>query len=184
MRTLLRRCVALAALVALIGVGTASASVGSKKISEEKYAKTLCTTLGRLFASQKYLVDQYNALPADEASVLQQQAGALVDSFVRDLEHASARLRAVHPAVDGGKKISKSFVGFVDGRRDQVQAALAKLRAADPQSPAFLVELRTFETSLTLLEAGARDPLSSIHNQDLLRALKKEKSCRGVVTVS
>jgi hypothetical protein len=183
MGRLLRAGLALAVCSALFGVATASASVGTKKISDTKYAKTLCAKLTALDTSESQLVDKYNALPTDDAATFQRQAAALVDSYLADIKKASAQFQKLEPDVGGGKKISKTFVSYFDGAASEIQTALDSFRSADPNSPAFQGDVTVFETSLKVLSAKIGDPFSKVTNQELLSAFKKEKSCKDVVSV-
>src|SRR6266511_2319221 len=186
MGRLLRAGVALAACVAILGVASASASasVGTKKISDSKYAKTLCGKLTALDASESQLVDQYNGLPVDDPATFQRQAAALVDSYLADIKQAAVQMKKVEPDVGGGKKISKTFVSYFDDASNEIQTALDTFRSADPNSPAFQGDVTVFETSLKVLSARIGDPFSKVTNQELLGAFKKEKSCSEVVSVT
>jgi hypothetical protein len=181
MSRLVRVTGVLAASVALLGAGTAS--IGTKKTPPNKYAKTVCTTISDLSESEGKLVNQYNALATGDPAAFQAQAGRLVDAYLTDVKDASAKLKKVEPDVNGGKKISKIFVSYLDDAAKEVQAALDKFRAADPNSPAFQGDVTVFETSIKVLSAKIGDPFSKVKNQDLLRAFKKEKACKDVVTV-
>jgi len=184
MGRLLRAGVALVACVAILGVASASASVGTKKISDSKYAKTLCGKLTALDASESQLVDQYNGLPVDDPATFQRQAAALVDSYLADIKQAAVQMKKVEPDVGGGKKISKTFVSYFDDASNEIQTALDTFRSADPNSPAFQGDVTVFETSLKVLSARIGDPFSKVTNQELLGAFKKEKSCSEVVSVT
>jgi len=178
----LRAGALLATAVAVLGAGTAS--ISAKKISESKYAKTVCTTLTDLDGAQSKLVDRYNALGTDDAAAFQQQAGALVDAYLSDVKSASAKLHKVEPDITGGKKISRTFVTFLDDTGKEIESALDKFRAADPNSPAFQGDVTVFEASLKVLSTRIGDPFSTVRNQDMLRAFKNEKTCKNVVTVT
>jgi hypothetical protein len=173
--------VVLTAAVVLLGAG--SASVSSKKVSEKKYAKTVCTTITGLSGSEEKLVNDYNGLDTSSPEVFRAQAAGLVKTYLGDLKSASTKLKKVEPDVDGGRKISKIFVSYVDNAAHEVQGALEKFEAADPTSPAFQGDVVVFETSIKVLSAKIGDPFSKVRNQDLLGAFKKEKSCKSVVQV-
>lgn len=183
MGRLLRAGVALAACVALFGVGAASGSVGTKKISDTKYAKALCGKLSKLDASESELIDKYNALPTDNVAAFQQQASDLVTSYLGDIKRASAQFQKLEPDVGGGKKIAKAFVAYFNDAGSEIQSAVDTFKGADPNSPTFQGDVTVFETSLKVLSAKIGDPFRKVTNQELLAAFKNEKSCKGVVTV-
>jgi len=67
---------------------------------------------------------------------------------------------------------------------DGVTAAREKLAAADPGNVAFAADIAQFTAALQTLQATTGDPFSKLSsNQNLLQALKKEKTCAQIVTV-
>jgi hypothetical protein len=152
-------------------------------VSAEKYAKSLCTTLGDLVESQEALVDAYNTLPVDDPATFQAQTVELVNAFVDDLEAAEEKLAKLTPDVKGGKKIRKMFVDYLDGQISAVQSAVDTFAAADPNGVAFAADVASLEVAINLLSTTAGDPFSEVTNQDLLQAFDEEKSCADIVTV-
>lgn len=182
MSRFLRVGVALAAAAALLGA--ASTPVGTKKVSDEKYAKTLCTALKDLKDTQGSVVDQYNALGVDDPAGFQSQAVGLVEGYLDDVKSAAAKLKKLEPDVGGGKKIARTFAAYLNGVANEVQVALDKFRAANAGDPAFAGEVTVFETSINVLGTTLGDPFSKVRNQELLGAFDKERSCDEVVQVT
>jgi hypothetical protein len=171
------------AVSAMVLVVTMAGPAAAKKVSPEKYAKTLCSTLDGLLDSTTELVDAYNALPVDDSATFQTQAVELANTFIADLEAAEAKLKKVTPDVSGGKKISKSFVEYLSGQTAEVQTAVDTFAAADANGVAFAADVATFEVAVQTLGVTASDPFSEVTNQDLLQAFDGEKSCDDIVTV-
>jgi gas vesicle protein len=181
MSRVLRVGVVVAAAAALLGA--AGTPVGTKKVSDEKYAKTLCTTLKDLKDTQGGLVDQYNALGVADPPGFQSQAAGLVEGYLSEVKSAAAKLKKLEPDVGGGKKIARAFTAYINGVANEVQAALDTFRAANPGSPAFAGDITAFETSINVLGTTLGDPFSKVKNQELLGAFDKERSCDEVVQV-
>jgi hypothetical protein len=102
--------------------------------------------------------------------------------LLASLNAAKARAAKLSPS-DGGKKVTKIFDRYFRSTVDGVTTARQKLAAADPSSVAFAADIAQFSAALPL-DATGGDPFSKLSsNQDLLQALKKEKSCAEIVTV-
>lgn len=164
--------------VTVVVVGLAGPAA-AKTVSPKKYAKSLCTTLD----AQNELTDAYSALTVNDSVTFQADAIALVDTFLADLEAGRKKLKKLTPGVDGGKKISRVFVRYLDDVITEVQAARDTFGAADPNGVAFAADVSTFEVALTVLNTTVGDPFSKVSNQDLLGAFDKESSCEDIVTV-
>ena len=177
---LFRGSLAAIAGLALIGAGT---TLPARKVSVERYAKTVCTTIDGLTAAKKTLVDQYNALPTDDAVALQTQSIALAEDYVAEFDRAAQRFRKTTPDIDDATKVRKLFVTFVSDAGDEIRGAVDDYRAADPNGVAFQGDVITFETAFNVLEAKLGDPFSKIKDQELLAAFDDEKSCKDVVEV-
>jgi hypothetical protein len=162
-------------VVVLAVAGTAAA----KTVSPEKYAKTLCRTLG----AKDELVDGYAAIPADDSGAFQVQAVQLVNELIADLKTGRAKLRRLVPDIDGGKKTSKLFVRTLGDQIDTLQAAVDTFAVADPNGVAFAADVAQLEAVVNLLEGTTGDPFGKVRNQDLLEALDEEPSCDEIVTV-
>jgi hypothetical protein len=177
---LLRLAVVAVAGVALLG---ASTTAPTRKVSAERYAKTVCTTIDGLTEAKKDLVDAYNALPTDDAAALQAQSIGLAEDYVDEFDKAEARFRKTTPDIDDATKVRKLFVAFVSDAADEVRSAVDVYRAADPNGVAFQGDVITFETAFNVLEAKLGDPFSKIKDQELLAAFDDERSCEDVVQV-
>lgn len=177
---LVRAALALTAGVALLGAGTAAPA---RKVSAERYAKTICTTIDRLTAAKKDLVDAYNALPTDDAATLQAQSILLAENYVAEFDRAEQRFRKTTPDIDDATKVRKLFVVFVSDAGDEIRRAVETYRSADPNGVAFQGDVITFETAFNVLEAKLGDPFSKIKDQELLAAFDDERSCEDVVQV-
>jgi hypothetical protein len=168
--------------VAVLVLGMAGPAA-AKTVSPEKYAKSLCTTLGDLVEAQNELVDTYNTLPIDDPASFQSQTIDLVNGFVADLEAAEAKLKKLKPDVDGAKKVAKIFNEYLAGQATDVQAAVDTFAAADANGVAFAADVAALEVAINLLSTTAGDPFSEVTNQDLLEAFDGERSCEDIVTV-
>ena len=177
---LVRAAIAATAGFALLGAGTV---VPARKISAERYAKTVCTTIDGLTAAKKDLVDRYNALPTEDAAALQTQSIVLAEDFLTEFDRAEQRFRKTTPDIDEATKVRKLFVMFVSDAGDEIRGAVETYRAADPDGIAFQGDVITFETAFNVLEAKLGDPFSKIKDQELLAAFDDEKSCKDVVQV-
>jgi hypothetical protein len=100
------------------------------------------------------------------------------------LNEAKAKAAKLSPN-DGGKKVTKLFDGYFQSTVEGVTTARQKLAAADANNVAFAADVAQFSAALQTLEATTGDPFSKLSsNQDLLQALKEEKTCAQIVTVS
>jgi hypothetical protein len=167
------------ATAAVLVLGLAGPAV-AKTVSPKKYARSLCTTLD----ARSELTDAYSALPVKDSVTFQADAITLVDTFLADLEAGRRRLKRLTPDVDGGKRISKIFVAYVDDVIMEVQSARDTFAAADPNGVAFAADVSTFEVALTVLNTTVGDPFREVTNQDLLAAFDEVRSCDDIVTVS
>lgn len=161
-------------VVALAGPAAA------KTVSPEKYAKSLCSTLGDVFGSQDELVDAYNAVPADDSVAFQSQTVDLVNGFVADLEAGEAKLKKLTPDVKRGKKVARLFIANLDRQSAAIQAAIDTFARADPNGVTFQMDVTAFGVSL---DSPGSQPFSEVTNQDLLEAFDEEPSCEEIVTV-
>ncbi len=183
MGRLLRVGAVLAACLALFSVATAAASVGTKKISDTKYAKTLCTRLSELKAAEQQFADQVQAAPKDDATAFQSVAVSQSDQYIAAIKDAEAKIKNLTPDVGGGKNIQKTFTKFMTDFGTELESATNKFRAADPNNVAFQADITQFAVAFQLLDTKIGDPFSKVTNQELLGAFKKEKSCKDVVSV-
>jgi hypothetical protein len=168
---------------AMLLVVTMAGPAAAKKVSAEKYAKTLCTTLDKLVDSANELVEAYNALPVDDPATFQTQTVELVNGFLEDIQAAETKLKKSTPDVSGGKKIAKTFNEYLAGQSTELQTALDTFAAADPNGVAFAADVAQLEVAVNLLTTTAGDPFSTVTNQDLLQAFDEEPACEDVVTV-
>ena len=103
--------------------------------------------------------------------------------MLASLNEARAKAAKLSPS-DGGKKVTKLFDQYFQSSVDGVTTAREKLAAADPGNVAFAADIAQFTAALQTLDATTGDPFSKLSsNQDLLRALKKEKTCAQIVSV-
>jgi hypothetical protein len=167
--------VAVAALLS----GTAGASVSAKTISNGKYAKMLCGQLNGVLDKIKQVSTPNTSDPAQ----YQQQTLAIVDALIAELKAAQAKLKKVSPS-DGGKKVTKLFDKYLVSYETQFKQARDTFAAADPASPAFTGAVTILSAALSTSDVKAGDPFGKLSGQqDLLSALKGEKSCKQIVTV-
>jgi hypothetical protein len=179
-----RSLVAVLACTALVcGVADARVADKAKKISTDKYAKTLCGVYVKAMATMNGFVAGYNAISAPDNGGLQTQTVSLATDLLTSFAQYQAKLKNVYPDVDGGKKINKLFVANLNGLTDKISNALDTFKAADPNNPAFIGDSTVFESAVNVATATLSDPFSKVKDQDLLGAFGDEKSCKNVVTV-
>ena len=171
------------AMSAMLLVVAMAGPAAAKKVSAEKYAKTLCTTLDNLVDSAEELVEAYNALPVDDPATFQTQAVELVNGFLADIQAAETKLKKLTPDVSGGKKIGKTFTEYLTGQATELKTAVDTFAAADPNGVAFAADVAQLEVAVNLLATTAGDPFSTVTNQELLKAFDEEPACEDVVTV-
>jgi hypothetical protein len=169
----------LAACVLLLGAAHAPA----KKVPAKKYAKTLCGTFSGLSRVAGGLGDQVGTVSRNDPAAFQSQLASLLERLGNDFRDAEKNLKKVTPDVGGGRKVTKIFVSYLDDAAKKVQSAVDTFRAADPHGVAFTADVTSLQVSLQTLDATLGDPFSKVKSQELLGALKNEKSCKEVVTV-
>jgi hypothetical protein len=179
------RMVAVATSVVVVVGGTAGASVGAKakKVSPEKYAKNLCGVYGDVTDRLNKWVEDYNAISSDDPVAFHTEAVAGANELIDDITALQKKLKKKYPDVDGGKKVNKLFVDHIDELLDEVNGAVDKFEAADPNDVAFVGDVTTFEVAFNVLSTTLSDPFSDVDDQDLLKAFDGEKSCKDVVTI-
>jgi hypothetical protein len=160
-------------------LGTAGVA-GAKTVSDKKYAKSICGAI----SSVSDTIDQIQPATSGDPSAAQTQILQSTDALLASLNETKAKAAKLSPS-DGGKKVTKLFNGYFQSTVDGVTTARQKLAAADPNNVAFAADIAQFSAALQTLEASTGDPFSKLSsNQDLLQALKKEKTCAQIVTVS
>lgn len=168
-------------LLVSIGAAGAGASLAEKKVSDGKYARTLCTTLTGISGTEEDLVEKYNALDVNDPAAFQTEAIALTNEYIDELTAGQAKLKKLQP--EGGKKVAKPFNAYFSDAITALEEAVDAFEAADPTSVAFQADVSTFQVALQLTGTTTADPFSSVKDQDLLGAFKDEKSCEDVVTI-
>ncbi len=152
-------------LTAGLVLGT-SGVAGAKTVSDKKYAKSICGAI----TGVSNTIDQIQPPNSGDPATAQAQILASTDQLLASLNEAKAKAAKLSPS-DGGKKVTKLFDQYFQSSVDGVTAAREKLAAADPGNA-------------QTLQATTGDPFSKLSsNQDLLQALKKEKTCSKIVTV-
>jgi hypothetical protein len=168
----------LVVLAAGLVLGTAGVA-GAKTVSDKKYAKTIC----RAISGVSDTIDKIQPANSGDPSTAQAQILQSTDDLLASLNAAKAKAANLSPS-DGGKKVTKLFDQYFQSSVDGVTTARQKLAAADPNNVAFAADIAQFTAALQTLEATTGDPFSKLSsNQDLLQALKKEKTCAQIVTV-
>jgi hypothetical protein len=128
-------------------------------------------------------IDQIQPATSGDPSTAQAQIVQSTDQLLASLNAAKAKAAKLSPS-DGGKKVTKLFDQYFQSTVDGVTTARQKLAAADPSNVAFAADVAQFSAAMQTLDATTGDPFSKLSsNQDLLQALKKEKSCAEIVTV-
>jgi hypothetical protein len=175
--------IATVGVVLLSGVASASVATKSKKVSTEKYAKTLCVNYTGATDAVNCFIDAYNGDTSDEAAAFQAEVISLGADLSAELARIEAKLKKVYPDIDDGKKIGKSFVAGITQVRTEIEGALTDFGAADPNGVAFAADISTLEVTINLLDIKRNDPFSELDDQDLLGAFDDEKACEDVVTI-
>jgi hypothetical protein len=170
----------LVAVVLMIGFGlvtSAGASTLMKKISDAKYAKTLCGAFNGLSSS--------SVPPPDTSSNATLQAGYVAnsDAFIGRINDARTHLASVAPK-SGGSKVASVFDRYFHAYASAVQQLRDSLAAADPANVAFQADVTKFTVGLSTLAVKLGDPFSNVKDTALLVAFRKEPSCKGVVTIA
>jgi hypothetical protein len=169
----------LVVLTAGLVLGTAGVA-GAKTVSDKKYAKSICGAIGGVSDT----IDKIQPATSGDPSTTQAQILQSTDDLLASLNAAKTKAANVSPS-DGGKKVTKTFDAYFQSSIDGITTARQKLAAADPNNVAFAADVAQFSAALQTLEATTGDPFSKLaSNQDLLQALKKEKTCAQIVTVS
>lgn len=165
-------------LAAGLVLGT-SGVAAAKTVSDKRYAKSLCGAIQGVSDTIDKIQPTSSGDPAATQAEMLQSTDQLLDS----LESAQAKAANISPD-DGRKKVTKLFNQYFQSNIDGVTAARDKLAAADPNNVAFAADIAQFSAALQTLDAATGDPFSELSAyQDLLQALKKEKSCSEIVTV-
>ncbi len=169
----------LVALTAGLVLGTASVA-GAKTVSDKRYAKSLCGAMTQVSDT----IDQIQPASSGDPATAQTQILQSTDQLLASLNAAKAKAAKLSPS-DGGKKVTKIFDQYFQNSIDGVTAARQKLAAADPNGVAFSADIAQFTAALQTLQATTGDPFSKLSPyQDLLHALKAEKTCSKIVTVT
>src|SRR5262245_2867773 len=135
------------AVVLMIGFGLAMPSGAStlmKKVSDAKYAKTLCGTFNGLRSS---------AGPPPAASSTEKLQGAdepTADTFIAKINDARAQLGKVVPR-SGGSKVATVFDHYFRDYAAAVQQLRDALAAANPAGVAFQGDVTRFTVGLSTL---------------------------------
>ena len=183
MRGLRRIVCAGAAVLATVVASATVAAAAPKEVSTDKYAKTVCGAYTDIQDGLSEFTDAYNALPGDDPTAFQAQAGELTNGLLDDLSALQTKLKKVYPDVDDGKKISRLFVKNLNEINSEVTTALETFQAADANGVAFQADITTFEVAINLLDTKTSDPFSKVTDQDVIGAFDDEKSCDDVVTI-
>ena len=160
---------------------SAGASLADKKVSNAKYAKTLCTTLTKISNTEEALVEDYNNLDVSDPAVFQTEAISVTNTYIDELKAGQAKLKKLQP--EGGKKVAKPFNAYFTQAVKALEEAVAEFQAADPAGVAFQADVSKFQVALQLTGTTLGDPFSDVTDQDLLGAFDDEKSCDDVVTI-
>jgi hypothetical protein len=168
------------AVVLMIGCGLATlagASTPMKKVSDAKYAKTVCGTFNGLSSS--------SVPPPDSSSNATLQAGyvANADAFIGKIKDARTHLAQVVPK-SGGSKVATVFDRYFRDYAAAVQQLRDALAAADAANVAFQADVTKFTVGLSTLGVKLGDPFSKVKDTTLLVAFRNEPSCKGVVTIT
>jgi hypothetical protein len=156
-----------------------SGVAGAKTVSDKKYAKSICGAI----TGVSNTIDQIQPPNTGDPAAAQAQILASTDQVLASLNEAKAKAANLSPS-DGGKKVTKLFDQYFQSTVDGFTAARQKLAAADPGNVAFAADIAQFTAALQTIQATTGDPFSKLSsNQDLLKALKKEKTCAQIVKV-
>jgi hypothetical protein len=169
-------------LLVTVGAAGAGASLARKEISNEKYAKTLCTSIKGIQDEVSSTTDEYNTLDATDPAAFQTSAAALIDEVIAKVNAASKKMKKLSPE-DGGKSITKLFTAYFKELNTKLVDAVTAFKAADPNGVAFQADVIQLETAFNILDVGVTDPFGEIDEQDLLGALGDEPKCESVVTI-
>jgi hypothetical protein len=165
-------------LTAGLVLGTTSVA-GAKTLSDKKYAKSICGAISGVSDT----IDQFQPATGGDPSTTQTQVLHSTDQLLASMNAAKSKVAKLSPS-DGGKKVTKIFDQYFQTSVDGVTTARQKLAEANPSNVAFAADIAQFTAALQTLDATTGDPFSKLSsNQDLLRALNKEKSCAEIVTV-
>jgi hypothetical protein len=170
------------ALLVSIGAAGAGASLAGKELSNEKYAKTLCTSISGIKQQVDGIDEEYNALDTTDRAAFQTAAAGLVDDVIAKVKSGQTKMKKLSPE-DGGKKITRLFAAYFKELSTKLQDAVDAFRAADPNGVAFQADVIQLETAFSILDVGVTDPFGEIDEQDLLGALGDEPKCEDVVTI-
>lgn len=170
-------------IVTLLIAGLAG-PVAAKTVSPGKYAKSLCSTLGGVLASHEEFRDAYGALPVVDSVTFQAQAIEVVNVLLADLQSAQAKLERLKPDIEGGRRVSKLFSGYVGSQATAVQSARDAFALADPNGVAIAADVTAFEIGVSTATQILDDPFTEITNRELLEAFDKEKSCDDLINVT
>ena len=166
-------------LVPLAG-SVAGAAGKSKEVSDAKYVKIVCTSLGG--GSEAFFAD-LDAVPGGtDPAAYQAAAGAAAQKFADTLATAQTKLKKIFPA-DGGRSVAKIFNSYFSAYVGQLQQTVDAFAAADPNGVAFQADVAKFEAAFLTIDATVGDPFSKIDDQDLIGAFKDNKTCKSVVNI-
>lgn len=170
-------------LAGMSGVGASVAAAKQKPVSEEKYAKTLCSTYNSVIGGDlDAFTAAYTAAPTDDPAAFQTAVVTAAQEFLDQMATRKAKLAKVYPDVDQGKKIAKIMAGDLTNVSEKVSDALEKFQAADASGVAFAADVTQFEVAIQLLGVDSTD-LSKVTDQDVIGAIEDEKSCQEIFPV-
>jgi hypothetical protein len=183
--TIARRIAAIAAaslvMLGVVGCSASSADPGAARVSDRRYARTVCVTLDRLRTREATVATAHSALDVSEPSAFQRKSVDLFEGYAARLRRARAALSDIQPA--SGGDASRAFDRYLSTALRRLDAATDTFRAADSTSPEFQADVSTFEANLQFLAHELPDPFARIDDQALLAAFRDEPSCAGLVSI-
>jgi len=174
----------LACTVLVSGAAGASVAAKSKKVSTDKYAKTLCHTYNQVIADVNGFVSDIDSLEITENASFQADVGTAGAGLLTKLEASEKKLKSVYPDIDDGKKVSKLFAKNTVELQTAFSDALATFAAADPNGVAFQADVAVLSTHLATLGTSLTDVTAQITDQDLIGSIGDENTCHEIFPVT
>lgn len=175
-------------VVGAMSAASAGATVATKtkKVSADKYAKTMCTTYNKIIADLGDFADELSGSSSSETdpAAFQALVEAAAEDFLGKVAAGERKLKRIYPDVDGGKKIGKQFLKNPVEVQQLVGDAVDEFLAADPTSPAFSASVTVFGVTLQTLETRLTDVTTGIDDQDFIEAVGDQKQCHEIFPVT
>ena len=188
MKASARVAVATIVVMGLMGSTGAGASVSAKtkKLSAEKYAKSMCTTYNTVIDELGAFAKQITTSSASQTdpAAFQAEVSTFADEFLAALAKDEQKLKRIYPDVDGGKKIAKQFSKNPTELKKLVGDAVDTFLAADPTSPAFSASVTVFSVTLSTMVNQLTDVTTGIDDQDFINAVGGQKACHKIFPVT